>query len=213
MRGWVGLGEILHLAKATGMIFDLGDWVLETACTAAAGWATMADAPRVSINLSRQELTREGLVGRIHNALDRTGLDPARLELEVTEAALLRAYDTGALLSMIKALGIGLVLDDFGTGHSSLASLKNYPIDALKIDASFVNGSTSNSSDAAICEIIIMMAHKMGLAAIAEGVETEAALELMAEQGCDEIQGYLVSKPLPIDKLLPLIAGKQPPAE
>ncbi len=205
MRGYVGLGEILHLAKATGLIFDLGDWVLETACAAAAEWSQQTNA-RVSINLSRQELTREGLVGRIHNVLDKTGLDPARLELEVTEAALLRADDTPGLLSMIKALGIGLVLDDFGTGHSSLASLKDYPVDALKIDASFVNRSTSDSSDAAICEIIVMMAHKMGLAAIAEGVETRAELELLAEMECDEVQGYLVSKPLPVAELQSLMA-------
>ncbi len=213
MRGYVGLREILHLAKATGMIFDIGDWVLETACAAAAGWSQNAAAPRVSINLSRQELTREGLVGRIHNVLDKTGLDPARLELEVTEAALLRADDTAGLLSMIKALGIGLVLDDFGTGHSSLASLKDYPVDALKIDSSFVSGCTTDSSSAAICEIIIMMAHKMGLSAIAEGVESRAELELLAAQDCDEVQGYLVSKPLPMAELLPLIARTRAPAK
>ena len=180
---------------------------------AAAGWSQNAAAPRVSINLSRQELTREGLVGRIHNVLDKTGLDPARLELEVTEAALLRADDTAGLLSMIKALGIGLVLDDFGTGHSSLASLKDYPVDALKIDSSFVSGCTTDSSSAAICEIIIMMAHKMGLSAIAEGVESRAELELLAAQDCDEVQGYLVSKPLPMAELLPLIARTRAPAK
>ena len=134
--------------------------------------------------------------------LSGTGLDPSKLQLEVTESALLRADKSPRLLSSIKALGVGLVLDDFGTGHSSLASLKAYPLDALKIDRSFVARAMDNSSDASICEIIVMMAHKMGLAAIAEGVETAGQLDLLTSLGCDEMQGYLISRPLPPEKAL-----------
>lgn len=201
MRGYVGLGEILHLAKATGLIFEIGDWVLRSACEAALRWPGSRDLPRVSINLSRQELGRDDLVERVAGILEDTGLDPARLELEFTEAALLRATDPSAQLTGLKALGVGLVLDDFGTGHSSLASLKNYPIDALKIDASFVNAAPTDSSDAAICEIIVMMAHKMGLSAIAEGIESLAELELLQALGCDELQGYFIAHPMPSAEL------------
>ncbi len=200
MRGYVSLTEFLGQAKATGMILELGSWVLRQACEAAAAWQAMVPIP-VSVNLSRQELLRDNLVTDVADVLSMTGLDPAKLQLEVTESALLRADQSPRLLSSIKALGVGLVLDDFGTGHSSLASLKTHPLDALKIDRSFVARALENSSDASICEIIVMMAHKMGLAAIAEGVETAGQLDLLTSLGCDEMQGYLISRPLPPEKV------------
>ncbi len=201
MRGYVSLTEFLGQAKATGMILELGSWVLRHACEAAAAWQAMLPIP-VSVNLSRQELLRDNLVTEVAGVLSTTGLEPSKLQLEVTESALLRADQSPRLLSSIKALGVGLVLDDFGTGHSSLASLKAYPLDALKIDRSFVARAMDNSSDASICEIIVMMAHKMGLAAIAEGVETAGQLDLLTSLGCDEMQGYLISRPLPPEKVL-----------
>lgn len=201
MRGYVRLAELLPLAKATGVIFEIGDWVLRTACETAEGWPGGMDAPKVSVNLSRQELVRDGLVGGLRDVINATGLDPARLELEITESALLRARDAVRLLSRIRSLGVGLVLDDFGTGFSSLGSLKDYPIDGLKIDASFVRGSTRDSADASICEVIIMMAHKMGLKAIAEAVESERELAFLTKAGCDEVQGYVVSEPLPAHRI------------
>ena len=197
IRGYVNLLELLPLAEATGVILDIGDWVLKTACELAVQWPGGMGAPKVSVNLSRQELLQEGLVARLRDVIAATGLDAARLELEVTESALLRARDAERLLSRIRSLGLGLVLDDFGTGFSSLDSLKRFPIDGLKIDASFVRRSTSDSADASICEIIIMMAHRMGLKAIAEGVETEQELAFLAAHACDEVQGYVVSKPIP----------------
>ncbi|MEM9208124.1 MAG: EAL domain-containing protein [Pseudomonadota bacterium] len=206
IRGYVSLTEFLEQAKATGLILELGTWVLRNACEAAAAWQVVTDIP-VSVNLSRQELLREDLATEVADALTRTGLEPSKLQLEVTESALLRADRSPRLLSSLKAIGVGLLLDDFGTGHSSLASLKAYPLDALKIDRSFVARAIDNSADAVICEIIVMMAHKMGLAAIAEGVETSEQLDLLTSLGCDEMQGYLISRPLPPDSVHAYLAS------
>jgi len=200
MRGFVGMSELLHLAKATGLIVPLGDWVLFTACKEASRWQCDS-APRVSVNLSQQEFTRLDLAERVIETLDRTGLAPNQIDLEVTEGALLRAENGRADLESLKELGVGLVLDDFGTGHTSLALLKQYPLDALKIDSSFVRDLPGNEADAAICEIIITIAHKFGMKAVAEGVETPEQLEFLQQRGCDEFQGYHVCRPMPANEI------------
>jgi len=200
MRGFVGLRELLHLAKATGLIVPLGNWVLRTACEEAQRWQCVP-TPRVSVNLSQQEFARRDLAARVIEILDETGLDPGRIDLELTEAALLRSDDGLADLETLKGLGVGLVLDDFGTGHSSLAHLKQYPIDALKIDGSFVRDLPGNDEDAAVCEVIIIMAHKLGMKAVAEGVETQEQLDFLLERGCDEFQGFHICRPLPADEI------------
>jgi EAL domain-containing protein (putative c-di-GMP-specific phosphodiesterase class I)/PleD family two-component response regulator len=200
MRGFVGMSELLHLAKATGLIVPLGDWVLFTACEEARRWQGGA-APRVSVNLSQQEFTRQDLAERVIASLNRTGLEPNQIDLEVTEGALLRAENGRADLESLKELGVGLVLDDFGTGHTSLALLKQYPLDALKIDSSFVRDLPGNAADAAICEIIITIAHKFGMKAVAEGVETQEQLEFLQQRGCDEFQGYHVCRPMPANEI------------
>jgi len=200
MRGFVGMSELLHLAKATGLIVPLGDWVLFTACEEARRWQGVS-APRVSVNLSQQEFTRLDLAERVIETLNRTGLEPNQIDLEVTERALLRAENGRADLESLKALGVGLVLDDFGTGHTSLALLKQYPLDALKIDSSFVRDLPGNEADAAICEIIITIAHKFGMKAVAEGVETPEQLEFLQQRGCDEFQGYHVCRPMPANEI------------
>ena len=200
MRGFVGLIELLHLAKSTGLIVPLGDWVLRTACEQAQRWQCVP-APRVSINLSQQEFSRQDLADRVIENLERTGLDPARIDLELTEATLLRSEDELAELERLKGLGVGLVLDDFGTGLSSLAYLKRYPMDALKIDGSFVCCLPDNEEDAAICEVIITMAHKLGMKAVAEGVEKQEQLDFLLERGCDEFQGFHICRPLPADEI------------
>ena len=150
MRGFVGMSELLHLAKSTGLIVPLGEWVLLTACEEARRWQCLPP-PRVSVNLSQQEFTRQDLADRVIEILDRTGLEAHRIDLELTEAALLRTENGRADLETLKGLGVGLVLDDFGTGHTSLAHLKQFPIDALKIDGSFVHDLPGNKGDAAIC--------------------------------------------------------------
>jgi len=200
MRGYIGLRELLHLAKATGLIVPLGTWVLRTACEEAQRWQCVP-APRVSVNLSQQEFARQDLADRVIEILDRTGLDPRRIDLELTEAALLRSDDGLADLETLKDLGVGLVLDDFGTGHSSLAHLKQYPIDALKIDGSFVRELPGNEKDAAVCEVIITMAHKLGMKAVAECIETEEQLNFLRERGCDEFQGFHICRPLPPNEI------------
>jgi EAL domain-containing protein (putative c-di-GMP-specific phosphodiesterase class I) len=200
MRGFVGLRELLHLAKSTGLIVPLGNWVLRTACEQAQQWQCIP-APRVSVNLSQQEFSRQDLADRVIENLDRTGLDAGRIDLELTEATLMRSKDGLADLEKLKGLGVGLVLDDFGTGHSSLAYLKTYPMDALKIDRSFVRCLPDNDEDAAICEVIITMAHKLGMKAVAEGVETQEQLDFLLERGCDEFQGFHICRPLPADEI------------
>lgn len=200
MRGFVDLRELLHLAKATGLIVPLGDWVLSTACEEAKHWASVA-APRVSVNLSQQEFSRPDLADRVVEILERTALDPGRIDLELTEAALLRTRNGLADLKALKRLGVGLVLDDFGTGHSSLTHLKQFPIDALKIDSSFVRDLPGNQKDAAICEVIITMAHLLGMRAVAEGVETAEQMSVLRDLGCDEFQGYHICRPLPANEI------------
>jgi len=200
MRGLVDLKELLNLAKATGLIVPLGNWVLRTACEEAQRWQC-DPLPRISVNLSQQEFTRQDLADRVIEILNHTGLNPGRIDLELTEAALLRTKNGLADLETLKSLGIGLVLDDFGTGHSSLANLKLYPIDALKIDRSFVCDLPGNEKDAAVCEVIITMAHKLGMKAVAEGVETEEQLNFLRDRGCDEFQGFHICRPLPADEI------------
>lgn len=200
IRGFVDLTELLYLAKASGLIVALGDWVLQHACEAAGGWRH-DPLPRVSVNLSQQEFTRQDLAERVIEALEMADLEPSRIELELTEAALLRTSDGLAELERLKELGVGLVLDNFGTGHSSLAHLKNYPIDALKIDGSFVRGLPGNDKDVAVCEVIVTMAQLFGMKAVAEGVENEQQLQLLQKLGCDEFQGYYICHPLPANRV------------
>ena len=196
LRGFVPLDEILQLAKATGLIVTLGDWVLHTACEQASRWAGKP-APKVSVNLSQQEFVQRDLADRVIHALDESGLEPEQLELEITEAALMRTENVVADLERLKTLGIGLVIDDFGTGHTSLTHLMQCPIDALKIDGSFVRKLPDSKKDAAVCEVIITIAHKLGMKAIAEQVETEDQLEFLRSRSCDEFQGFHICQPLP----------------
>ena len=200
LRGFVPLREILQLAKATGLIIPLGDWVLQTACNQAVQWPG-APPPKVSVNLSQQEFAQRDLVDRVIHAIDESGLEPERLELEFTEAALMRTENVVADLERLKTLGIGLVLDDFGTGHTSLTYLMQCPIDALKIDGSFVRNSPDRPKDAAVCEVIITIAHKLGMKAIAEEVETEHQLRFLRSQFCDEFQGFHICRPLPATEI------------
>ncbi len=200
MRGFVGVSELLHLAKATGLIVPLGNWVLLAACEEAQRWHG-DHSYRVSVNLSQQEFIRQDLADRVIEILNQTGLEPHRIDLEITEEALLRTGNELADLNKLKGIGIGLVLDDFGTGHTSLAHLKHLPIDALKIDGSFVRGLPGDRADAAISEVIITLAHKLGMKVVAEGVESQQQLDFLQELGCDEFQGFHFCKPLPADEI------------
>ena len=197
-RGIVPPGEFIPLAESTGLIVQVGEWVLEQACAQAAIWQRAGIAPlRLAVNVSAREFT-PSLPGRVADTLARYGLDASWLELEITESTLMHDFErVTAIMDRIHQLGVALSLDDFGTGYSSLSYLKRFPIDTLKIDRSFTFGIPDDPSDCAIAGTIVSMAQQLGLRVIAEGVETLEQLAFLRASGCDEVQGYLYSKPLP----------------
>ena len=199
-RGLVPPADFIPLAETTGLILQVGEWVLEAACAQAAVWQRAGVPPlRIAINVSAREFTAN-LPGRLAATLARYGLDPCWLELEITESALMHDIERViAIMDQINALGVTLSLDDFGTGYSSLSYLKRFPIDSLKIDRSFTMGLPGDSSDCAIATTIISIGKQLRHKVIAEGVETVEQLAFLRESGCDEVQGYLFSRPLPAD--------------
>jgi EAL domain-containing protein (putative c-di-GMP-specific phosphodiesterase class I) len=199
-RGLVPPADFIPLAETTGLILQVGEWVLEAACAQAAIWQRAGVPPlRIAINVSAREFTA-ALPGRLAATLARYGLDPCWLELEITESALMHDIERViAIMDQINALGVTLSLDDFGTGYSSLSYLKRFPIDSLKIDRSFTMGLPGDSSDCAIATTIISIGKQLRHKVIAEGVETVEQLAFLRESGCDEVQGYLFSRPLPAD--------------
>jgi len=196
--GLVGPSEFIPFAEDTGLIVPLGEWVLRTACAQVKEWQQAGLLlMRISVNLSARQFQQPKLTEMIAQALAETGLEPEYLELELTESALMKnAENAIETLGQIKATGVRIAIDDFGTGYSSLSHLKRLPIDVLKIDSSFVCESTTAPDDAAIVMAIIGLAHSLKLKVIAEGVETEEQLAFLRLLRCDEIQGYLCSRPL-----------------
>jgi len=203
-RGLVSPASFIPLAEETGLIVPIGRWVLETACMQLARWAAepaRAGLP-ISVNVSARQILDDRFVDDVLEVLARTGADPGRLKLELTESSLL--VDVEAVIgkmNMLKARGIGFSLDDFGTGYSSLAYLKRLPLEQLKIDQSFVRDILDDANDAEIARLVIMLAASLGLVVVAEGVETEAQREYLAGLGCERYQGYLFARPLPIAEL------------
>ena len=191
-------GDFIPLAEETGLIEPLGEWILNEACHQTQQWnSTGLGSFRVAVNLSARQFRQKNIKKIIGNALEKSGLDPAYLELEVTESMVMDHSDKAAMvLHGLREMGLTIALDDFGTGYSSLSYLKQFPIHALKIDQSFVRNLVADSDDAAIVKAIISLAHDLGLKVVAEGVETEAQLSFLKEKNCDEVQGYLLSKPL-----------------
>jgi EAL domain-containing protein (putative c-di-GMP-specific phosphodiesterase class I) len=196
-RGLVQPAEFIPLAESTGLIVQLGEWVLEEACTQAAQWMRAGLPPfRLAVNVSAREFS-PSLPSRVAATLDRHGLAPSWLELEITESTLMRDIERVIdIMDQITALGVSLSLDDFGTGYSSLSYLKRFPIDTLKIDRSFTTGIPEDGNDCAIASTIISIGQQLGHRVIAEGVETAEQLEFLRGAGCDEVQGYLFSRPL-----------------
>ena len=196
-RGLVPPAEFIPLAEATGLVVQVGEWVLEAACAQAQVWKDAGLPPiRLAVNVSAREFTST-LPGRVQETLTRYGLEPSWLELEITESTLMHNIDRViGIMDRITALGVTLSLDDFGTGYSSLSYLKRFPIDTLKIDRSFTIGIPGDANDCAIANTIISIAQQLKHKVIAEGVETVEQLAFLKHSGCDEVQGYLFSRPL-----------------
>ena len=201
-RGLVPPGDFIPVLEELGLVVDVGDWVISEACRQLKTWhENKVRVPKVSVNISARQFSDGQLGTRIATILKDTGLPPACLELELTESILMREVNEALhILDSLKNLGLSIAVDDFGTGYSSLNYLKQFPIDVLKIDRTFVDGLPSGEQDAQIARAIIAMAHSLNLAVIAEGVETHEQLDFLREHGCDEVQGYLFGRPMPANR-------------
>jgi diguanylate cyclase (GGDEF)-like protein len=208
------LGQLLParfipLAEETGLIIPIGKWVIETACAQNMTWQRQGLPPiRIAVNLSPRQFADPHLLGDIRAALEKSGMAPEFLEIEITESMVMQNLErTMRVLEAIKRLGITLSIDDFGTGYSSMSLVKQLPIDALKIDRSFVREIASDADDKAIAEAIIALGRALDLTVVAEGVETAEQEAVLRAHNCDEIQGYLISKPVPADEFATFLAN------
>jgi diguanylate cyclase (GGDEF)-like protein len=208
VRGAISLQELIPLAEATGLMRPIGKWVLHAACAHAAYWAeTWETMPPVSVNLSEQEFCREDLPRVVHGALEASGLTAGQLELELTEPMLMRDRQAAVMLQKLRAIGVGIVIDDFGVGHSSLGRLIQYPVKAIKIDRSFVEQCQADTAQRSVCSAIIAMSRELGLAVIAEGVETVEQIDFLRERGCHALQGFFFSEPLRVEDVPAFLAA------
>ena len=213
-RGMVSPAEFIPLAEETGLITAIGHWVLGSACTQLAIWARQPEMAHltIAVNVSPRQFNQRDFVNQVLTILEYTGANPEKLKLELTEGLLVsNVEDVIIKMRTLKEKGIGFSLDDFGTGYSSLSYLKRLPLDQLKIDQSFVRDILIDSNDAAIAKMVIALANSLGLAVIAEGVETEAQRDYLANQGCHAYQGYLFSRPLPLQEFESLVKRGQSP--
>jgi len=206
-RGAVSPNSFIPVAEDTGLIAPLGEWVLLEACRTAVAWRGHGlEACRLSVNISCRQFAQARLEDKIEEVLELTGLSPHRLELEITETVLMEDPQRAInLLRRLKERGIRIAIDDFGTGYSSLSYLRSFPIDRLKIDRSFVTTSLTDPSGAAIVTAIISLARSLGITTIAEGVETEDQRQFLLQQGCDELQGFLLGRPMPDEAIVPFL--------
>jgi diguanylate cyclase (GGDEF)-like protein len=203
VRGMVSPAEFIPFAEKSGLIVELGLWVLETACRQAATWPGQT---RIAVNVSAVQLRSPGFDDQVRDVLDRTGLPPGRLELEITETALIESLQHAqTALKSLKDCGVRLALDDFGTGYSSLNYLRRFSFGRIKIDQSFVRHLETSPDCAVIVRAIVGLGHSLGISVTAEGVERPQQLEILREQGCDQVQGYLLGRPVSADNIIPLI--------
>ncbi len=208
-RGVVSPAEFIPVAEETGLIVQIGEWVLREACRTAATWP--ADV-RVAVNLSAVQFKNKRLYETIESALRETGLSPARLELEITESLLLSDNEpTLKTLHRMRALGVRISMDDFGTGYSSLSYLRSFPFDKIKIDRSFMRDLKSKGDSLAIIKAVIGLGHSLGMSTTAEGIETEEQLDAVRAQGCNEVQGFLFSPPISAQKVTEMLDAEDRP--
>jgi EAL domain-containing protein (putative c-di-GMP-specific phosphodiesterase class I) len=212
-RGNVPPSDFIPLAEESGLIVEMGQWILREACREAASWPKPL---QIAINLSPAQFMHGDLVSFLHSVLLETGLSPGRLELEITEGVLIEDFDRGlGLLRRLKALGVRISMDDFGSGYSSLTYLQAFPFDKIKIDRAFVMNLGQNPQSAAIIRAVIGLGHGLHMSIVAEGVETLDQLNFLADEHCDVIQGFLIGKPKPIQEYAALVGRLDPklPAE
>ena len=208
-RGFVSPADFIPVAEETGLIASLGEWVLARACREAAGWPRPV---RVAVNLSPVQFRAPDLVGTVARALAESGLDPARLELEITEQVMLEESAANiAVLHRLRGLGVRIAIDDFGTGYASLSYLRAFPFDKIKIDRSFTAALGQEAAALAVVQAVIGLGASLGTTTVAEGVETEAQLAVLRRSGCDEVQGFLFSRPVPAADLRALVAAPAVP--
>src|SRR3984885_1724810 len=207
VRGFVPPSDFIPLAEESGLIFEMGQWILREACREAASWPVPL---QIAVNLSPAQFMHGDVVSLVHSILLETGLAPGRLELEITEGVLIEDFDRGlALLRRLKGLGVRISMDDFGSGYSSLSYLQAFPFDKIKIDRAFVMNLGRNPQSAAIVRAVIGLGHGLEMSIVAEGVETQEQLGFLADEGCDAVQGYFIGKPLPIEQYDTLV-GRAP---
>ena len=208
-RGVISPTEFIPVAEETGLIVQIGEWVLREACRTAATWP---QGVRVAVNLSAVQFKNKRLFETVEAVLRETGLSPARLELEITESLLLSDNEpTLKTLHRLRALGVRISMDDFGTGYSSLSYLRSFPFDKIKIDRSFMRDLKSKGDSLAIIKAVISLGHSLGMSTTAEGIETEEQLAAVRDQGCNEVQGFLFSPPVSAAKVTEMLAAEERP--
>jgi EAL domain-containing protein (putative c-di-GMP-specific phosphodiesterase class I) len=206
-RGLLGPDQFIKVAEECGLIVPLGAWVMQEACAQVARWNEAGFAVgfghlEVSVNISPRQLVSPDFVESVRAAVLSSGLQPGALCLEITESTLMNDPQASAdAMQALRDLGVHISIDDFGTGYSSLSYLKHFPIDSLKVDQTFVDGLGEDPDDSVIVSAVIALAHSLGMTAVAEGVETEIALDELRRLGCDRVQGFLLGRPVPASEL------------
>lgn len=214
-RGMLSPLTFITIAEETGLIMELGEWVLREACRQLHCWHQAGILlPRVSVNVSPLQFRRQNIIKLVKSAVSEAHLCPQALELEITESALMDDIDASiATLQKLQSLGISISIDDFGTGYSSLSHLRRLPVDILKIDRSFIMNAHTSKDDAQILAAIISTAHSLHLSLIAEGVEYREHQELLQKQGCREAQGYYFARPMPAEEMVAFLQSSAAPME
>jgi EAL domain-containing protein (putative c-di-GMP-specific phosphodiesterase class I) len=199
-RGVVPPNAFIPMLEDTGLIIEVGHWVLTEACRQAAAWHRTGHRIGVAVNVSGRQLDSDRLVADIAGVLEQNGLEPQALTIEITETTLMRSVEeTATRLAAIKDLGVRIAIDDFGTGYSSLAHLRRFPVDALKIDRSFISGLAGNSEGKTVIHTVVQLGKALSIETLAEGIEEQEELALLREENCDSGQGFLFARPLDPD--------------